>query len=396
MDTQSDDRAGTPIAATRPALPRSGLATTALVGLFALAVAFTLYIAADLLVPVAFAIFLNILLSPAVRRLQRIGVSPVISAALIMLTLVGIVSFGVLSLASPAEQWLAEAPTTLRELKTQVVTAKGHLQDIQEVAEAVEDIALVDANSSGPQPVVVAGPGILEGLLGGLPAIATDTGIVIFLTYFLLASGDSMLRRLTQCARSWSGRRRIVTIAREIQSDLSRYLGVVTIMNILLGTAIAGALFLLGVPNPVLWGVMFGALNFAPYVGAAVSLLVLTVVGLTTFPTIAEGLTVPAVALLLTTIEGQILTPAVLGRRMSLNPTVVFLSVVFWGWLWGMAGALMAVPIMTSLKVWFDHVPGQKHVGAFLRPSNWEATEREGRALDARAVLDAELGTENG
>lgn len=351
---------------------RTPVAAVAVIGLFVLAIGYTLYFAAGLLVPLAFATFLNILLSPLVRRMERVGIAPRVSAALVMLALVGIVGTTIATLAEPAERWLAEAPKTVRDLKTQVLDTKGKLAEIQELAEEVEEIASVNT-SNKTQSVIVEGPSMLEDLLGGLPYMITGAAVVVFLTYFLLASGDSMLRRLTRCARTWSSRRRIVTVAREIQNDLSVYLGTVTIINVLLGAAAALIMYLLEFPNPVLWGTMIGALNFAPYVGALASILVITVVGLTSYDTVAAGLTVPFLILLLTTLEGQLITPSVLGNRMSLNPTVVFISVLIWGWLWGVAGALMAVPIMTSMKVWFDHMPTQQHLSAFLRPDDWKA-----------------------
>lgn len=367
----------------------------ALTGLFVLAVIYTLYLAADIFVPVAFAILLNILLSPITRGMEKIGIVPRISAALTMITLVAIVGWAIAALAEPAEQWLADAPKTVRELKAQALETKGKFAEIQQLAEEVEEITSVDT-ASMPQPVVVEGPGILEGLLGGLPSMITASAIVIFLTYFLLASGDGILRRLTRCARTWSRRRRIVTISREIQNDLSVYLGTVTIINICLGAAAALILYLLEFPNPLLWGTMIGALNFAPYVGALASVLVLTVVGLTSFESIAQGLTAPCAILVLTTLEGQVITPSVLGSRMSLHPAVVFVSVLMWGWLWGVAGALMAVPIMTSLKVWIDHLPAQQHWGAFLRPDDWEGHRRRPGRPVRKSNNSTELQPEGG
>lgn len=366
-----------------------------LIGLLVLAVGYTLYLASDVLVPIAFAMLLNILLSPLVRRMQRIGISPRISAGLIMLTLVAIVTTAISVLAEPAEQWLAEAPTTVRELKAQIVDTKSNLANIQKLAEEVDDIASVET-STGPQPVVVQGPGILEGLLGGLPYMITGAAIVTFLTYFLLASGDSMLRRLTRCARTWAGRRRIVTIVRDIQNDLSIYLATVTIINICLGAAAAAFMYLVGFPNPLLWGTMVGLLNFAPYVGALASILVLTIVGLTSADTLLDALVVPLGTAFLTVIEGQLITPSVLGHRMSLNQTVIFISVLIWGWLWGVAGALMAVPIMTSLKVWFDHMPTQQHLSAFLRPDDWGQQRGPRRPRSERRESQTKLKLEGG
>lgn len=312
-----------------------------------------------------------------------------------MLTLVAVVATGISVLAEPAEQWLAEAPKTIRELKTQIVETKGNFANIQELAEEVDDIASVDT-ADGPQAVVLEGPGMLEGLLGGLPYMLTGAAIVTFLTYFLLASGDSMLRRLTRCARTWAGRRRIVTIVRDIQNDLSTYLATVTIINVCLGAAAAACMYLLDFPNPLLWGTMVGLLNFAPYVGALASVLILTIVGLTSADTLLGALVVPLITMTLTIFEGQLITPSVLGHRMSLNQTVIFISVLFWGWLWGVAGALMAVPIMTSLKVWLDHMPTHQHLSAFLRPDDWGRQQKPSlRRRDARKS-NAELKTEGG
>ena len=375
-------------------LPAKGT-NAILIGLFILALGYTLFLASDLLVPIAFAVLLNILLSPLVRRMEQIGIGPRLSAGIIMLALVAVVATAISVLAEPAEQWLAEAPRTVRQLKAQIVETKGNLANIQELAEEVDDIATVET-SSGPQPVVLEGPGMLEGFLGGLPYIITGAAIVTFLTYFLLASGDSMLRRITRCARTWSGRRRIVTIARDIQNDLSTYLATVTIINVCLGAASAAIMYLLEFPNPLLWGTMVGLLNFAPYVGAVASILVLTVVGLTSTDTLLEALTVPLITTFLTVLEGQLITPSVLGTRMSLNQTVIFVSVLVWGWLWGVAGALMAVPIMTSLKVWFDHMPTHQHLSAFLRPEDCGRRRKPGGRQQRQRKSGADLKPEGG
>jgi predicted PurR-regulated permease PerM len=148
---------------------------------------------------------------------------------------------------------------------------------------------------------------------------------------------------------------------------MSRYLAAVTLINLLLGAAVALSMQLLQMPNPILWGTMVAVLNFAPYIGALVSAAVLTLAALTTFPDVAKALAVPGTFLALTIMEGQVITPAVLGRRMALSPAIVFISVIIWGWLWGIAGALMAVPIATSLKVICDHSPALGLFGSFLR-----------------------------
>lgn len=340
--------------------------SAAMIGLLLLATPATLYLAADLLTPIAFALLLNLLLSPAVRAASKAGVPAAVSAAALVAGMVGILVALMVFLSGPAERWIAEAPTTVRDLKLEMFSAKNHLDGIQELAEEVDDLASPQQNPDA-QAVVIKGPGVIESLLGGLPQVITFLGIVTFTTFFLLASGDTLLRRTTRCGRTWSERRTIVTIAREIQSDQSRYLVTVTLINVCLGASVAFAMYLLQVPNPHLWGVMVTMFNFAPYVGALASATVLTLVGITTFDTLGTSLSPVAVFLILTTLEGQLITPTVLGRRLSLSPLFVFLSVIVWGWLWGLPGALMAVPIMTSIKVICDHVPGLERVGEFVR-----------------------------
>lgn len=337
----------------------------ALLALLLLAILAVLHGAADLFVPVAIALLLNLLLSPVVKTLGRHGIPPALSAAALVAALVGFVVVAVGGLADPAERWLTEAPQSVREVK-QAFAAEDQLSGIQELAKEVDDLTQSDAPPETTE-VVVKSPGVLTSAVGHLAEIAASTGIVVFLTYFLLASGDTMLRRATRCGRSWTERRRIVAIARQVQSDLSRYLATVTVVNFFLGAAVALTMHLLQVPNPLLWGAIAGLFNFAPYVGALATAAVLTIVGITTFDTLTAALKVPLAFLVLTIVEGQLLTPAVLGHRLSVHPLVVFLAIIFWGWLWGVAGALMAVPIITSLKVVADHVPGLNVVGNFIR-----------------------------
>lgn len=340
--------------------------TKPLWGLFVLAVIATLYFASDLLVPIAFAVMLSFLFSPVVRAMQRRHVPPAISAFIIIVAIVWAVGFALNGLAGPAESWLRDAPKSLRELQYELSHSEGRLADIQDLAEEVDQLAEGDPEP-GTQPVVVKGPGVLDNLVVGLPAVTAFAGVVIFLTFFLLASGDSLLRRVTRCGRTWAERRRIVLIARQIQTELAVYLSTVTIINAALGGAVALVMHLMDVPNPLLWGATAALLNFAPYVGALATTVLLALVGLTTFDTLGQAFAVPAAFLALTVLEGQVFTPAVLGHRMSLSPIFVFLSVIAWGWLWGVAGALMAVPIVTSVKVVCDHVPGLAPVSEFLR-----------------------------
>ena len=337
-----------------------------LTGLFILASLYTLYFAAAVLIPIAIAVFLNILLSPIVRRLHRAGVSRALAAGLLIVTVVGLAGLVGGSLAGPAGEWLRDAPRTVRQMERRMLNPRGALADIQALAEEVDGLASVDKRKAAPE-VVVREDGILVGVVDVMPTFFGSSAIVLFLTYFLLSSGDNLLRRIMRCGRTWAERRRIVTIARHIQSELSRYLATVTMINIGLGCVVAAAMYGLDVPNPILWGAMVAVFNFAPYVGALASASVLTIVGFTSFSTLGDALLVPATFVGLTILEGQLVTPTILGARMALSPTVVFVSVIVWGWLWGVAGALMAVPIVTAIKVLCLYFPPVQYLGTFLR-----------------------------
>ncbi|MEJ2604930.1 MAG: AI-2E family transporter, partial [Gammaproteobacteria bacterium] len=239
--------------------------------------------------------------------------------------------------------------------------------NIRELAEEVDELADVDNGSAAPQAVVVEQPGMMKRMVVGLPLALIFLISVTFLTFFLLAFGDRLMRQTARFASKWKTKRALLKTSRQMQGQLSRYLGVVTVINILLGCAVALTMYFLGVPNPLLWGVMTAVFNFAPYLGAAASLAVLTVVGFTTFDSFGQAMLVPGSFFVLTTLEGQLITPSILGREMSLSPLVVFLSMLIWGWLWGIIGALLAVPMLCSVVVICDNLPNGRLLADFLR-----------------------------
>jgi predicted PurR-regulated permease PerM len=347
--------------------------SAALTGLFVLALGCTFYFAAGLLIPITISVLLSILFFPVVRNLARAGVPRALSSALIVTAVVLLVGLAISTLAGPAQEWLREAPQSLRQLKREMLHANENLEDIKALAKQVQDLTDVE-DEVDPAALTGggAGTGRVRTFLGNLPLLIGTAIVMMFLTFFMLVSGDTLLRKATRCGRTFTERRQIVTIARRFQSELSHYLATVTIINILLGCVTGLVLFVLEVPNPAMWGTMVGLFNFAPYLGAVVSTLVLTVVGLMNFPSFGEAMLVPGSFVVLTTLEGQLITPAIIGRNMSINPLMVLLSVIVWGWLWGIAGALMAVPLLASFRAVCEHWPPLRQVGEFLsnEPAN--------------------------
>jgi predicted PurR-regulated permease PerM len=217
---------------------------------------------------------------------------------------------------------------------------------------------------NGQATTVVAGPGLADRAVGGLTAFAITIFATLVLLYFLLANGRRTVGRMLVAITDPERRDRWGMVIDQIQSEIAAYLLMVTVINVVLGFAVGVAMMALGMPNPILWGVLSVLANFLPYVGPLAMFVVIGVVSLVTFDSWLE-ISLPLLAITgLTALEGQFLTPSILGRRLTLNPIAVFLSMLFWGWLWGMVGAFLAVPILVAIRVMSRHV----NVMAFLRP----------------------------
>ena len=198
---------------------------------------------------------------------------------------------------------------------------------------------------------------IAGALLSSTQSVLAGAVVMLILLYFLLASGDLFLRKLVRVLPKLSDKKRAIEIARQTERHVSTYLATVTLINMGLGLAVALAMKLVGMPNPVLWGVTAGLLNYIPYLGPIVTAGVLTLVAVLSFDELGRALIVPALYMVINGLEGYLVTPTLLGRRLTLNPVVIFTGLIFWGWLWGIPGALLAVPILATFKIFCDHIP---------------------------------------
>ena len=190
--------------------------------------------------------------------------------------------------------------------------------------------------------------------------------MILFLTYFLLAVGDLFLQKLVAVLPQFKDKRTAVSIARETEAQISVYLFTTTLINIGVGVVTGIAMWLVGMPNAVLWGVVAAVLNFVPYVGAVVNMAVLLLAAVVTFESTSRALLVPAVFLGINLIEGNLVTPMILGHRMRLNTVALFIGFVFFWYIWGIAGAILGVPIMAALKIVCDHIESLAPIGEFL------------------------------
>ncbi len=363
-DGPEEDRPRPNIAKLRDLLSRPfGVKSLSLAGLFVLASFYTLYFARGFFLPLILALMFSFLLSPLVRGMKKIHIPEALGAAVVVLSLLGLLGVGIYELSGPAYSWVQQAPANMSKLERRVRDLK---KPVQTMTNATQQVAKMAQVGNGPQPVATVTPSLGERLASGTFKLGADAVTVFILLYFLLAAGDMFLRKLIKVLPSLEDKKRAVEIARQIETEISTYLSTVTFINVVLGLAVWGVMALIGVPNPLLWGVMATVTNYIPYLGAMSMYVVLTGLGFLTFNDLPHALMPPGAFLVCNVLEAYLLTPMILGKRLTLNPVVIFIALSFFGWMWGIAGAVMAVPIMVVFKIFCDHSEPLAPIGEFL------------------------------
>jgi predicted PurR-regulated permease PerM len=356
--------------------PRSSLAVRLL---SALAIGALLYSARAAFIPIALAVLFSLLLTPPVEALHERGLSRSASALLVMFVLAGLVCGSVNLLWSPAQRWWNSAPATLKMVEqrsrplalliSRVETLSSHARKI-----AISPFGGTAAHAaSTPAAPMIAAPAqtdVAVQILDQTRAALIGTATVTFLSLFLLAGGPPMLARMSTALTNNLQSAHTLRVITAVRTEVSRYYASIALINLGLGICTAASMWLLGIPNPLLWGMVAAILNFLPYVGSAITLLLLTIVAFVTFESIGHVAAVAASFLVLTTIEGQVIQPWLVGRRLELNPIIVFLTLWFGGWFWGIAGVVMAVPTLLSLKVVARHSVHGRSMVEFLSPAS--------------------------
>lgn len=361
--------AGPEVEPKSPSLPAAvRIQSVAVSGLFVLAALYTIYFAKAILMPLVAAMILYFVLWPVVRLLTRLRIPPPLGALIVVAGLLGAGGTGIYFLADPASAWMSQAPKVLSQIQAKIKTP------IKELTEAKEQVeGLIETGKRGSAEAAQKGGGPSVGIadaavivLGTVQQVGVTLLMITVLLYLLLASGTMFQEKLVRSLPRFRHKKQAVAITNQIQKDITGYLGTVTLINAGLGLAIGLGLFAIGLPNAALWGTMAALLNFIPYIGFAVGTAIVFIVGLVTFPALSDALLPPAIYIACQVVESNVITPIVLSRRLTLNAVVVFLAVVAWGWLWGISGALMAVPLLAVLKVIADRVDGLAGLSEFL------------------------------
>jgi predicted PurR-regulated permease PerM len=329
-----------------------------------------LYFARPLVLPVVLACVAGMTLKPLIRWLSCCHIPPALSAAVVLCFLVAAVGVGFYQLGRPASTWINDAPRHMTELRQRVLKFFPRAARFNAAAAAVNNLGATDAEKAAEQEktptLEVKESRGTSSILNWTGTLLVGLGETLVLVYLLLASGDLFLQKLVRVMPTLSDKKRAVEISHEIQQNISNYLFSVSLINLGLGLLVSGGLYLMGVPNAAMWGILVAVLNFVPYFGPASGVILLAAVGLLTFDTLGKGLLPPLWYLLLHLLETNLITPVLLGRRFTLNPVVIFVSLIFWMWLWGVPGALLSVPILVSIKVVCDRVPAMSSISELL------------------------------
>lgn len=361
--------------AARPA-PPGRMPRWAVVGIFLLLLVAGLAHARAFLMPVVMAFLLTLVFSPVRRFLGRHGLPSGLSALLIVGVLLSGIVAGLLMLAAPIAQWIDRGPSIFGEIENKIRDFRGAAAAVAEAGDRVDKITRGGGGAEPPE-VVVKEPGIASSLALLAPAAITQIVFVLVLLFFLLSSGDMIYEKIVHVLPTLKDKKRAIRIARDIERRLSSYLFAITLINAGLGVSIGLVMWLIGMPNPVLFGVMAFAFNFIPYAGAVAGVAIATLVGLVSLEHVSEAILAGAAYLLLTSVEGQFVTPYFVGRQLRLNTVVVFLSVALWAWLWSVVGMIVATPLLVAIRTFCEYIPPLHGLGAFLSARGSEQEEEE-------------------
>lgn len=324
-----------------------------------------LYFAKEVILPLMIGTLLALALSPTVRWLHRLGLPPLVTATALILCLALMVSVFALVVSTPVSDWIADAPKLEAELQRKLRAVTSSVEVVQKASEEVDKLS---AGTTDPtvQKVAVQSPGLLSVAVSNAVSVISTTLVTLVLALFLLASGDLFYVKVIEAFPRFGDKKRALRIIYGIERSVSRYLMLVILINAALGLVIGAGLWAIGMPRPAVWALVAFLVNFLPFIGPLLGAGLAAAVAIVSFDSLGHAALAPTVYLTATSIEGQFLTPVILGRQLELNTVSVFVTVVFWGWLWGIAGALMAVPFLVCLKVICDNVESLATLGNFL------------------------------
>lgn len=349
------------------------------IGIFLILLVGALGFARPFLVPVVLGTLLTLVFSPVRRALDR-RLPSVVSALLIVGTLLAALVGAVVMLAGPATEWIEDAPRIASRIEAKLNDLRGAAQTVIEAGDRIGDLANANANSAGVQEVVVRDESFTSSVALLAPAVLAQLVFVLALLFFLLSSGDLVYEKIVHVMPTFGDKRQAIRIAFDIERKLSRYLFTITVINAVLGVAIGLAMWAFGMPNPLLFAVVGFLLNYVPYLGAMTGAGLAVVVGLVSLAQVHQAVAAGGAYLALASLTGQFVTPYFVSRQLRLNTVVVFLVVAMCAWLWSVVGMLIATPLLVAVRVFCEHVPALETFGTFLSARGAELEDDDAAA----------------
>lgn len=322
------------------------------------------YAARAYLLPVTAAFVLSVLLAPVVNLLEARRVPRGVASALSVVGVCALIYVAIALVAAPAARWAAQAPEVIAEASEQIERLQSAMERVEEITNEVADIAGNGQNEAAE--VVVQGPGLTQAIASSAGAIVVQTLFVLVMTYFFLLTRAEIRLKMIAAQPKLSGRLHMARVFRDVERGVAVYITTLATVNLGVGVAVGLAMWAAGMPSPVMWGGLAAALNFIPYVGPALLTVLLAIGGFATFDTVTGALIPPAIWIVVNFVESNIVTPTVVGKRMTLNPLAVLLAVSFWTWIWGPLGGVLSIPMLIMLKVMCDHASSLRPFASFI------------------------------
>jgi predicted PurR-regulated permease PerM len=333
-------------------------------GLFLLALLAACYFAGEIILPVVIALTLMMVLQPVMRLLEKLYLPRAIAALAIIIVLFGgFIGLGA-ALSGPAASWAEKLPGGLPRLQERLTFLSKPIQTLQKFLHQAE--GLTQGTAPAVATVAVQGSGLNDKVLNATRAIASGLFTTVLVLFFLLISGDTFLRRLVEVLPRFKDKRQAVDISQQIEADISAYLVTITIMNLAVGIATGILAAVCGLGDPVLWGTVAFLLNYVPVLGPTIGVITFVFVGLLSIETLWLAFVPASIYLLIHIIEGETITPMLLAKRFTINPVLVIFGLLFWYWMWGVPGAVLAMPMLAIAKIICDRIQPLTAIGHFI------------------------------
>jgi predicted PurR-regulated permease PerM len=339
-----------------------------------------LYVAHQAFIPIALALLAALILSGPVEMLLKFRIPRSLSATVILIVFLAATAGLVDMMWAPVQQWYSTAPATMKTIKRKLVPAAKFMNRVEEIRASAGNIAAAanPAPPGGAAPMVAKTEDSPVLILDATRGVMVSVLTFIIVTLFLLAGGPPMCARMTAAFVDDLNSAHVLDVIEKVRKEVGRFYVTTAIINLGLGLATTGIMMLLGMPTPYLWGIVAATLNFIPYAGPATTLVILTLVAVVSFDKLGQVAAVSASYLALTAVEGQIIQPLFVGRRLEVNPLLIFLGLWFGGLFWGVAGVILATPTLVALKVISENALSGKALMEFLGPNDPDLEKRKG------------------